>query len=257
MTYRRCAAAVALACAPPALACDPVGSPLEQRPVTDTSQGVVLIYRGDAPVQGPGVLDAWRFYDTNSLNGRVTPLLFEIQNDTFVLVGVGTSRLSAATGMQQHPFAPIAGTDQLSAGTEYAVGFTTRSFEPSGPGAFTQTGTSTGVIEFTGYSIFTDPWDYALPSSMHLGQVYGPGGVGLNPIGFSGRIYSAEFLINCDDSCPADLAAPFGTLNFFDLAAYITLYNANDPNADLAAPFGTLNFFDLAAYIALYNAGCP
>lgn len=27
--------------------------------------------------------------------------------------------------------------------------------------------------------------------------------------------------------------------------------------ADLAAPFGILNFFDLAAYIARYNAGCP
>jgi hypothetical protein len=57
--------------------------------------------------------------------------------------------------------------------------------------------------------------------------------------------------------CPADLAAPFGVLNFFDLAAYIGLYNAGDPAADLAAPFGSLNFFDVAAYIAAYNAGCP
>lgn len=57
--------------------------------------------------------------------------------------------------------------------------------------------------------------------------------------------------------CPADLAPPFGVLNFFDLAAYIALYNAMDPAADLAPPFGVWNFFDLAAYIALYNAGCP
>jgi hypothetical protein len=56
--------------------------------------------------------------------------------------------------------------------------------------------------------------------------------------------------------CPADINAD-GLLNFFDVAAYIALYNASDPAADLAAPFGTLNFFDLAAYIALYNAGCP
>jgi len=56
---------------------------------------------------------------------------------------------------------------------------------------------------------------------------------------------------------PADIAAPFGVLNFFDIAAYIALFNANDPGADLAAPFGTLNFFDVAAYIAAYNAGCP
>jgi hypothetical protein len=59
------------------------------------------------------------------------------------------------------------------------------------------------------------------------------------------------------DPCGADIAEPFGVLNFFDVAAYLALYNAGDPDADLAEPFGTLNFFDLAAYLALYNAGCP
>jgi hypothetical protein len=69
--------------------------------------------------------------------------------------------------------------------------------------------------------------------------------------------------INLDDPnvfvrlvCGADINAD-GLLNFFDVAAYIALYNASNPAADLAAPFGTLNFFDLAAYITLYNAGCP
>lgn len=66
----------------------------------------------------------------------------------------------------------------------------------------------------------------------------------------SGGDYNAE-------DCIADLAAPFGTLNFFDIAAYIALYNAGDPQADIAAPFGSLNFFDISAFIASYNAGCP
>jgi hypothetical protein len=57
--------------------------------------------------------------------------------------------------------------------------------------------------------------------------------------------------------CPPDLADPIGTLNFFDLAAYLALYNAGDPAADLAPPSGVLNFFDLAAYLNLYNVGCP
>lgn len=57
--------------------------------------------------------------------------------------------------------------------------------------------------------------------------------------------------------CTADLAAPFGTFNFFDLAAYVGLFNAGDPAADLAPPFGVINFFDVAAYIAAFNAGCP
>ncbi len=58
----------------------------------------------------------------------------------------------------------------------------------------------------------------------------------------------------CSD---ADLAEPFGVINFFDLAAYLTLYNAGDPAADIAAPLGTLNFFDLSEYLTRYNAGCP
>jgi hypothetical protein len=60
--------------------------------------------------------------------------------------------------------------------------------------------------------------------------------------------------LGCSD---ADLADPFGVLNFFDLSAYLALFNAGDPSADLAAPFGTLNFFDLSAYLTLFNAGCP
>lgn len=55
----------------------------------------------------------------------------------------------------------------------------------------------------------------------------------------------------------ADLAEPFGTLNFFDVSAYIAAYNTSDPAADLASPFGTFNFFDVSAYITEYNAGCP
>ena len=61
----------------------------------------------------------------------------------------------------------------------------------------------------------------------------------------------------CERPCPADLAEPFGTLNIFDLQAYIGLYNSQDPSADLAEPFGSFNIFDLQAYIGLYNQGCP
>ncbi len=66
-------------------------------------------------------------------------------------------------------------------------------------------------------------------------------------------------LTDCPDlpCSAADLAAPFGTLNIFDIQAYIGLYNAQSPAADLAAPFGTLNIFDIQAYIGLYNQGCP
>lgn len=57
--------------------------------------------------------------------------------------------------------------------------------------------------------------------------------------------------------CVADLAEPFGTVNFFDLLAYVGLFNAGDLDADLAAPFGVLNFFDLSGFLGAFNAGCP
>lgn len=59
------------------------------------------------------------------------------------------------------------------------------------------------------------------------------------------------------NTCPADLAEPFGEINVFDLFAYLALYNAGDPAADLAAPFGEVNVFDLFGYLSAYNAGCP
>lgn len=58
-------------------------------------------------------------------------------------------------------------------------------------------------------------------------------------------------------ACTADLAAPFGVLNIFDIQAFLNLYNAQDAGADLASPFGTFNIFDIQAFIGLYNQGCP
>ncbi len=51
--------------------------------------------------------------------------------------------------------------------------------------------------------------------------------------------------INCD-----------GVLNFFDVSAFISAYNAMDPRADFTGD-GAFNFFDVSAYIAQYSAGCP
>jgi hypothetical protein len=68
---------------------------------------------------------------------------------------------------------------------------------------------------------------------------------------------NADGTLGAPQTCTADLAEPFGEVNFFDLLAYIRLYNEGDPAADLALPAGILNFFDLTTFIAAYNAGCP
>lgn len=55
----------------------------------------------------------------------------------------------------------------------------------------------------------------------------------------------------------ADLAEPLGTLNFFDVSAFLGFYTTGDDRADLAAPSGVFNFFDVSAFLGQYNAGCP
>lgn len=232
-----------------------VGSDPIARPLDDSLVGVVLIHRGNAPTPGPGTVTSWRFYDADGPGRVVTPLLFRREADTFVLVAIGASRASDASGLQEHPFGLTAGDPALEAGAEYAFGFAARSFIPGDqPGTATQTGSSGGAIDFSGYGVFTDPWDYANPASLGIGQVYGPGAVGLNGLGFTGRIYSAQFELDC--ACPADLAAPFGTLNFFDVSAFLSLFNAGDPGADFDHN-GALNFFDLSAFMTAFSAGCP
>ncbi len=54
----------------------------------------------------------------------------------------------------------------------------------------------------------------------------------------------------------ADLAAPIGILNFFDVSAFLMLYSAGDLSVDFNDD-GLINFFDVSAFLTAYNAGCP
>jgi hypothetical protein len=58
-------------------------------------------------------------------------------------------------------------------------------------------------------------------------------------------------------ACQADLAAPHGVLDFFDLAAFLGAFSTSNAAADLARPFGQFDFFDVSAYLTAFNAGCP
>lgn len=55
--------------------------------------------------------------------------------------------------------------------------------------------------------------------------------------------------------CPADLTGD-GVLNFFDVSAFLSAYNAMNPAADFTGD-GVFNFFDVSAFLSAYNAGCP
>lgn len=58
-------------------------------------------------------------------------------------------------------------------------------------------------------------------------------------------------------NCLADVAEPLGVLNFFDIASYLTAYNAQEGSADLTEPHGVWDSADVLRFIELYLAGCP
>ena len=60
----------------------------------------------------------------------------------------------------------------------------------------------------------------------------------------------------CDESgCPADLNGD-GYVDFFDVSAFLSAYNAMDPQADFTGD-GSFDFFDVSAFLEAYGAGCP
>ncbi|MEM9373866.1 MAG: GC-type dockerin domain-anchored protein, partial [Planctomycetota bacterium] len=61
---------------------------------------------------------------------------------------------------------------------------------------------------------------------------------------------------DCSSQCPADLAAPFGVLNFFDIQLFLSIFGDGSLDADLTGD-GALNFFDIQEFLAAFNAGCP
>ncbi len=61
-------------------------------------------------------------------------------------------------------------------------------------------------------------------------------------------------VVDCD-VCPADLNAD-GALDFFDVSAFLSAFNAGDPAADFNGD-GNYNFFDVSAFLGAFSAGCP
>ena len=87
---------------------------------------------------------------------------------------------------------------------------------------------------------------------------------GVVDINNAGQVAFAAFLRNGTigvfvatpvESCIADLTGD-GTLDFFDVSAFLNAYNAMDPAADFTGD-GVYNFFDVSAFLNAFNAGCP
>lgn len=73
--------------------------------------------------------------------------------------------------------------------------------------------------------------------------------------------YANEFEIEYSDTivqwtpCPADLTGD-GALDFFDVSAFLSAYNAGDYIADYTGD-AEFSFFDVSAFLGYFGAGCP
>ncbi len=72
-------------------------------------------------------------------------------------------------------------------------------------------------------------------------------------INYRPNLYTVESNEPCSD---ADLVAPFGALNFFDVSEYLNAVGNQTDVADFNND-GVFNFFDVSAYLTAYSAGCP
>lgn len=54
----------------------------------------------------------------------------------------------------------------------------------------------------------------------------------------------------------ADLAEPYGVLNFFDVQEFLAAFAAQEPEADINDDT-LFNFFDVQEFLAVFSAGCP
>jgi hypothetical protein len=67
------------------------------------------------------------------------------------------------------------------------------------------------------------------------------------------NLYTVAGSAGCSD---ADLAEPFGELNFFDVSEFLSAFSSNDSSADINDD-GSWNFFDVSDFLSVFSAGCP
>ncbi len=70
-----------------------------------------------------------------------------------------------------------------------------------------------------------------------------------------GGVWSGPGTTECETPCPADINGD-GTLNFFDVSAFLSAFGVQDPIADFNND-GSFNFFDVSEFLQAFSLGCP
>ncbi|MEZ6241422.1 MAG: cytochrome c peroxidase [Phycisphaerales bacterium] len=81
----------------------------------------------------------------------------------------------------------------------------------------------------------------------------GPGGVARSRV--------ARLDLFCTNGCPhdcaADIAEPFGTLDFSDVTRFLTAFTSGELVADVSPPASGYDFSDVVGFLTAFGQGCP
>ncbi len=175
-------------------------SALVKRDFKDIGKG--LYFFNGTPIGIPGTITGWTFYDDKGGPNSVTPMLFDrVDDKTFTLLGLGTSRRSDGSGVQTFSFDLLAGTDKVGPNT--CFGFCDRLVTTTlDAGTVETVSTNPGVVdgENEGPWLFTHGGRIQIPLPLRLGLQFAviEGGYGRTdrPVPVNvGRTYSARAII--------------------------------------------------------------
>ncbi len=74
---------------------------------------------------------------------------------------------------------------------------------------------------------------------------------------FNGEVRAYAMIPAAAGCNGADIAEPFGQLDFSDVVGFLNAFGAMGPEADLAEPFGQWDFSDVVAFLGEFAGGCP
>lgn len=185
-------------------------------------------------------------------------------------VGASRSSIAAAGDGQQVGFAQIGETNVAGLWSGSPASF--MSLQPTGANSASVNGCAEGLqvgaVDGSAYL-----WAGSPDEGFDLGALTGSSFLASNAYGIDvapdgtisvvGSAFSAAtgrsqaILWRSVQTCsPADMAPPFGVLDFFDVSAYLAAFSSHLPSADLNHD-QTWDFFDVAAFLAYFSAGCP
>lgn len=98
-----------------------IGNSLVDRPFLDGAAGSMFVMTGN-PFTAAGSVDQWSFFNNNDVvaTKQITPMLIEDVGGSYVIRGIGATRMSSGTGAQSFAFDLVSGSAAVGPNVYFA-----------------------------------------------------------------------------------------------------------------------------------------